>query len=64
MPKIKEKRRQTLYFYTTPKELRELANHLEKIEAKLVTTEATFFLNDDEEEFMDSICIRFIKSEK
>lgn len=62
MAKISETRTQTLNFDTSPEELRELANILEKTEPNLITSKATFFLNGDDHNFMDSISIRFIKS--
>ncbi len=62
MAKLTENRTQVLTFETSPEELRELANHLEKTDKRLITSEATFFLNADDDNFMDSISIRFIKS--
>ncbi|HZJ21170.1 MAG TPA: hypothetical protein VFD35_12565 [Pricia sp.] len=64
MAKIKEKRTQVLYFETSPEELRKVADILEKTEPNLVNSKATFFLNedDDEDNFNEEICIKFIKS--
>ncbi len=62
MAKITETRNQTIVFETSPEELRKLADTLEKTKENLSVSEATFFLGTGkEDDFDDSVCIRFVK---
>lgn len=64
MAKIEENRRQTILFVTNPKELRKIADILEKNPERTILSETTFFLNQEEENFNDEICLRFVKEKK
>ncbi len=64
MAKIKENRKQTIFFVTSPKKLRKIADVLEKNPERTILSETTFFLNQEEENFNDEICLRFVKEKK
>lgn len=66
MSKIKEVRNQLLYFETTPKELRRIADVLERTKQLTANDETTFILNegDGKEDFQNRVSLRFIKPQK
>ncbi len=63
MGRMEQKIQQTIFFNTTPAELREIADFLENNPAKKILSETTYFLNENEGDFSNEICLRFIKEE-